>query len=377
MIGSRSPSHPRLAGLALALALSATACGGQRPGGHQRVPVMVATVVRQPVPVSVSVNGTVEPLQTVAVLPQVSGTVERVAFREGDEVRTGQVLFQIDPRPYQAALAGAEADLHRDLAQARSALENARRYDALLQKEYVTAQQAEDQRATADALVATVQADSAAVANARLNLGYATVRAPITGRTGRLLVHEGNVVRSSASNPLVVINRIRPILVRFAVPERILPQIQRYGGDRLPVLARPSDTDTTATGTLTFIDNAVDTSTGTVLLKAEFPNRDGILWPGAFVNATLVLSVDSTALVIPAQAVMTGQSGTYVFRVETDSTVSVRAVTVERTVGAVAVIESGLAPGDRVVTDGQLRLTAGSPVEITRPLAPAGGKADQ
>jgi multidrug efflux system membrane fusion protein len=175
----------------------------------------------------------------------------------------------------------------------------------------------------------------------------------------------------------VVINQIRPILVRFAVPERILPQIQRYGGDRLPVLARPSDTDTTATGTLTFIDNAVDTSTGTVLLKAQFPNRDGILWPGAFVNATLVLSVDSTALVVPAQAVMTGQSGTYVFRVETDSTVSVRAVTVERTVGDIAVIESGLAPGDRVVTDGQLRLTAGSPVEITRPLAPAGGKADQ
>jgi len=241
-----------------------------------------------------------------------------------------------------------------------------------VKQDYVTKQDYDAKRANAEALQAAVRADSAAVANAQLSLEYATIRALIAGRTGRLLVREGNLVRATASDTLVVINRIQPILVRFAVPELHLPDIQRYRKNRLPVLVSPSKEDTTVSeGVLTFVDNSVDTTTGTVLLKAEFPNRDSALWPGEFLSVRLRLYVEQQALVVPGQAVMTGQQGTYVFVVNQDGTARSQPVTIERTAGAYAVIGQGVQAGDEVVTDGQVRLVPGAPVEVKGVAEPA------
>src|SRR6266700_3009758 len=299
-------------------------CSHKGTGGPPRVPVTVARAEQRPVPYEIVATGTAEPRQTVSVQSQVTGVLTRVAFREGDEVEVGQVLFQIDPRPFQAALEAA------------------------------------------------VRADSAAVANAELNLEWARIRAPIAGRTGRLLVREGNLVRANAPDPLVIINQIHPILVRFAVPERALADIQRYRKNRLPVLVIPSKEYTTFTsGLLTFVDNSVDTTTGTVLLKAEFANPDGVLWPGEFLSVRLQLYVEEKAVVVPAQAVMAGQQGTYVFVLNQDGTARSQPVTVERAAGSYAVIAQGVAPGDEVVTDGQLRLVSGAPVEVKGVAEPA------
>jgi multidrug efflux system membrane fusion protein len=357
---------------ATASLLLALGCSNRGTGGPPRVPVTVARVEQRPVPYEIVATGTVEPRQTVAVRSQVTGVLTRVAFREGDDVQAGQVLFQIDPRPFQAALDQARAMLARNLAQAENAALEATRYAELAKQDYVTQQDADAKRATADALRAAVQADSAAVASARLNLEYATIRASIAGRTGRLLVREGNLVRTNDPEPLVVINQIRPILVRFAVPERHLVDIQRYRQNRLPVLVSPStDGPTSSEGLLTFVDNSVDTTTGTVLLKAEFPNRDSALWPGAFLNVRLRLYVQDSALVVPAQAVMTGQQGTYVFVVDPDRTARSQPVTVERTAGPYVVISQGLRAGEDVVTDGQLRLVPGAPVDVKGVAEPA------
>ena len=322
-------------------------------------------------PIQVTATGSVEPIQTVAVLPQVQGVLLRVRFREGDEVAVGQVLFEIDPRPYEAALQQAKATLARDLVQAANAVLEADRYGALVANASVSKEDYQAKRAAADALIAAALADSAAVAVARLNLEYATIRAPIAGRTGGLQIREGNVVRPTTSTPLVTINQLRPILVRFAVPATQLPALLRpaslgggAGGARR-VLARPGrDTAAVLVGDLSFVDNHVDSATGTVLLKGRFPNRDETLWPGEFVDVTLVLAVDSAATVVPAQAVVTGQQGTYVFVVAADGRVSQRPVTVARTVDTLAVIADGVTPGTLVVTDGQLRLTPDARVEI-------------
>jgi multidrug efflux system membrane fusion protein len=243
-----------------------------------------------------------------------------------------------------------------------------------VKSDYVTQSDADAKRAAADAADATVRADSATVQTADLNLGWATIRAPISGRTGRLLLREGNLARAN-SDPLVVINQIHPILVQFAVPEQQLPLIQRHHtGDPLPILASPSKTDTVfSEGVLTFLDNTVDTTTGTVLLKGEFPNRDNALWPGEFLNVRLRLYVEDSALVVPAQAVMTGQQGTYLFVVNPDGTARSQAVTVERTADAYAIVASGVRPGDDVVTDGQSRLVSGAQVEIKGGAGGAGG----
>src|SRR5947208_825333 len=265
-------------------------CSRKGAGGPARVPVTVARAEQRAIPFEIAATGTAEPRQTVSVQSQVTGVLTQVAFREGDDVAAGQVLFQIDPRPFQAALAQAQAMLARDQAQAQSAVLDAERYAELVKQDYVTKSDYEAKRANAEALKAAVRADSAAVANADLNLEWATVRAPIAGRTGRPLVRAGNLVRANAPDPLVIINQIHPILVRFAVPEQHLPDIQRHSRGRLPVLVSPSKTDTAASeGLLTFVDNAVDTTTGTVLLKAEFANRSNALWPGEFVNVRLQL----------------------------------------------------------------------------------------
>jgi len=353
-----------LGGVALALALAA--CRKDAPPPRASVPVTVAPAVTRSVPYEISAMGFVTPLQTVAVRSQVSGTMLRVGFLEGDEVQKGQLLFEIDPRPFQAALDQALAVLAKDRAQLVNARQEVTRYQTLVQNDLATQEQFDQFKANADAAEAAVTADSAAVQTARLNLEYTTIRAAIAGRTGNLLLREGNLVPANGTTPLVVINQLRPIAVAFSVPEKYLGDIQHFSAQhRLPVTARPSD-DTTATlnGQLTFLNNQVDTATGTIQLKATFTNEDRRLWPGEFVPVRLVLNVVN-ALTVPSQAIMTGQSGTYVYVVNpVDRTARAQNVTVGRSAEDYVVVDSGLTSGQMVVTDGQLRLVPGAKVEV-------------
>lgn len=404
-------THPTIRALAGAAALLAlAACGDKQPPAPPPVPVSVAPVLRGPVPYELDATGTVEPMQTVAVEPQVSGTIVKILFHEGQSVSAGDVLFQIDPRPYQAALAQARAMVARDRATAQNAEAEANRYSGLVEKEYVTPQQYDQVRANAAAAKATLAASEAAYEQARLNAQYATIRAPISGQTGSLLVREGNLVQPNGP-PLVTINQIKPTLVRFAVPAGNLAAIQRARSTAsLPVHVVPTSSTLTAPaptggvlgdtsssagaiagdmpgaaaraaaaaahgvgadGTLSFMDNRVDTTTGTILLKGTFPNGDGSLWPGEFVNVRLRLTVD-TATTVPAAAVVSGQQGSYVFVIAQNGTAEQRTVQVVRTQGDVAVVEGDLKAGERVVTDGQLRLRPGSKVQIKGAGAPQG-----
>jgi membrane fusion protein, multidrug efflux system len=348
------------AGLAV---LAGGACSKKDPTPAQRVPVTVAAAERRSMPFELAATGTVEPLQTVAVQAQVAGILRRIAFKEGDEVKRGELLFELDDRPYRAALQQAMAALNRDRAQATNAEQDENRYKTLADKQYVTAQQYEQVRTTAAAAVATLAGSQAAVDQARLNLQYATIRAPIAGRTGSLQIREGNLVRANATQPLVTINQIRPILVRFAVPAPDLPLIQEHLGKQVVVRADAGG-ENPSEGSLSFVDNAVDTATGTILLKGRFPNDDGALWPGAFVNVRLQLYIEPDALVVPAAAVVAGQQGSFVYVIQKDSTAVTRPVTVSRTAGDYAIVNGDVQPGERVVTDGQLRLRQGAKVQI-------------
>jgi len=367
-----------LAGLAGTLAAT-TACGPSQGGAPPKVPVSVARAERRALPYELDATGTVEPIRSVDVLPQVNGTILHVRFAEGDEVAPGQVLFEIDPRPYQAALQQAEGALLRDLTNAIAAAREAARYKTLATTNTVTQEDYEAKQSAADAAAAAVRSDSASAAIARLNLEYATVRAPIGGRTGRLLLHEGNLVRAG-SDALVSIVQLRPILVRFPVPATNLPALRQRAGQELKVIALPArDSASAVQGMLSFVDNQVDTATGMVLLKARFPNRDGALWPGEYVTVTLVLGMQNDAVVVPSQAVMQGQQGTYVFVVNNDGTAATQPVTVERTLDSLSVI-AGVPAGTLVVTDGQLRLTPNAKVDIrggpTTETAGGGGGSD-
>jgi membrane fusion protein, multidrug efflux system len=347
----------------LGLALLA-GCSKSDPPPPPPVPVTVATAERRSMPFELAATGQVEPLQTVAVQAQVGGILRRIAFTEGQEVQRGQVLFELDSRPYRAALDQALAALARDSAQAANAALEASRYEPLAAKQYVTAQQYEQVRTNAAAAIATLAGSRAAVDEARLNLQYATIRAPITGRTGSLQLREGNLVRTNAAQPLVTINQLRPILVRFAVPAPNLPLLREHRGKDIVVRAEPTGGGEPSEGSLAFIDNAVDTATGTILLKGRFPNDDGALWPGAFVNVRVQLYVEPDALVVPASAIVAGQQGNFVFVIQKDSSAATRAVTVSRTAGDYAIVTGDVQPGDQVVTDGQLRLRQGSKVQI-------------
>ncbi len=367
-----------LAGLAGTLAAT-TACGPSQGGAPPKVPVSVARAERRALPYELDATGAVEPIRSVDVLPQVNGTILHVRFAEGDEVATGQVLFEIDPRPYQAALQQAEGALLRDLTNAIAAAREAARYKTLATTNTVTQEDYEAKQSAADAAAAAVRSDSASAAIAGLNLEYATVRAPIGGRTGRLLLHEGNLVRAG-SDALVSIVQLRPILVRFPVPATNLPALRQRAGQELKVIALPArDSASAVQGMLSFVDNQVDTTTGMVLLKARFPNRDGALWPGEYVTVTLVLGMQNDAVVVPSQAVMQGQQGTYVFVVNNDGTAATQPVTVERTLDSLSVI-AGVPAGTLVVTDGQLRLTPNAKVDIrggpTTETAGGGGGSD-
>lgn len=353
---------------AAALALTAiAACSKKDPPRQPTVPVSVTTVKRAIVPYVLTANGIAEPMQTVAVEAQVNGILNRVAFAEGQNVQAGQVLFQLDARQYVAILEQARAQLARDEAQAANARRDAARYAALVKEGYVTGSQADQAEATAASAAATVMADRAAVSKAALDVANSTIRAPISGRTGSLLVRQGNLVKANSQPPLVVINQIQPILVRFAVPQSQFPDIQRYyrGGNALLVRATPSEgTGVPLEGTLAFVDNNVDSTTGTVLLKARFSNPEGALWPGQYTNVALQLYVDPNALTLPAPAVMTGQQGTFVYTIDSTGSATQRPVRVSRTVDSLAVIASGVKEGEQVIVDGQSRVVPGAKVTI-------------
>jgi multidrug efflux system membrane fusion protein len=319
------------------------------------------------VPYIVTANGVAEPMQTVAVESQVNGILNRVTFAEGQPVQVGQVLFEIDPRPYVAVLDQARAQLAKDQAMASSAQRDAARYASLVKEGYVTGSQADQAEAAAASAVATVAADRANIQKAALDVANTTIRAPISGRTGSLLVRQGNLVKANSTPPLVVINQIQPILVRFAVAQSQFPDIQRYyrGGNALQVRATPSEgSGVPLLGTLAFVDNNVDSTSGTVLLKARFSNPDGTMWPGQYMSVALQLYVDANALTLPAPAVLTGQQGTYVYTIDTAGTAKQRPVQVSRTVDSLAVITSGVTLGEQVIVDGQSRLIPGSKVAI-------------
>jgi len=352
----------------------AAGCSKAPPQKQPKIPVVVAAARRTAVPYTLTTNGVVEPLQTAAVEAQVGGILTRVAFKEGQVVKAGDVLFQIDARPYVAALDQARGQLARDQAQAASAARDSVRYSALVQKDYVTRSQADQIVATAASAAATVDADRAAVERAQVDVSNCTIRAPISGRTGALLVRQGNLVKANASTPMVVINQIEPILVRFSVPQGDLPDIQRYFGAGKPLAVQALASEgpgSTLDGTLAFVDNAVDSTTGTVLLKAKFENSKSTLWPGQFVDVTLRLYIDPNALTVPSAAVLTGQNGAYVFTVDNAGNAHQQPVQVVRTADTLSVIGTGLREGDRVITDGQSRLVAGSKVVI-RPASAAG-----
>lgn len=344
------------------------ACGGQKAKpADERIPVTVATAQQKDMPVEIRAIGSVQPLQTVAVRALVAGQLTRVWFREGDEVRRGQTLFTIDPRPMQAAFAQAQANLARDEAEMRNAEAQSTRYADLVKKDYVTREEFDKISAGAEAARAVVAADRAAIENARLQLSYSNIVAPLDGKTGSLQVHAGNIVRANDTMPLVVINQVHPINVQFAIPERDLGPI-RASGMGMSVVASQQGGGPAETGRLTFIDNAVDPATGTIALKASFSNDDRALWPGQYVSVAVTLSSRPNAIVVPAQALQTGQRGQYVFVVKSDNGVEMRPVAVSQQVDQQAIIEHGVSAGETVVTDGQLKLTPKSKVEIKQSL---------
>jgi multidrug efflux system membrane fusion protein len=338
--------------------------GGGR--GREAIPVLVATAARKSMAIQLRAVGNVEAFSTVSVKSQVTGVLTQAHFKEGQNVKRGQLLFTVDPRPFEAVLKQAEANLARDVAQLQNAREQARRYAELFKKQYVSQEQYEQIRTNADALEAVVEADKAAVENARVQLSYCYIYSPIDGQVGSLLVNEGNLVRVNDATPLVVINQVTPINVTFSVPEQNLADIRRHmATGNLKVEARyQSDEGRSEQGILAFVDNAVDRTTGTIKLKAEFKNAERRLWPGQFINVALTLSTQSDAVVVPSEAIQVGPEGQYVFVVKPDNSVEMRPVVVARTDEGETVVAQGLQPGEQIVREGQFLLSPGTRVEI-------------
>ena len=358
---SAAPERPALAQAPGNPAVSAAAAQQQAP-----VPVSAAPVQEKEMPLAIDLIGTIETMASVAVHAQLTGELTSVNFREGDEVAKGQELFTLDRRPLEAALRQVQAALNRDLAQLENARMQLERVQGLAERGIATREQLDSGRTAAAALEATVTADRAAVENAEVQLAYATIRAPISGRVGKLLVSVGNLVRANDAAPLVVINQLSPIYVTFAVPEAQLPELNRYRArGPIAVEARPPTEATPAgRGPLAFLDNAVDMSTGTIAARATIPNADHRLLPGQFVNVRVTLDSDPHAVVIPAAAVQDSQQGKFVYVVEADRTVARRIVRIARTVGAEIVVTDGVRPGELVVTDGQTRIAPGMHVAV-------------
>lgn len=329
-------------------------------------PVVVAAVSQEAVPVQYSTIGSVQQFTTVSLKSLVDGQVMKAGFQEGQYVHRGDLLFQVDARPFQAALQQAQANLERDKAQAVRADLDLKRYAELAKKEWSSQQQFEQARAAADGAHASMLADQAAIDQAKLNIEYSQIRAPIDGRTGNMLINVGNLVKANDTAPLVMINQTRPIYVSFSVPQQNLPELRRrMAADTLHIdVTIPGDSGAALRGDVTFINNQVDVSTGTIQLKATFPNQDDRLTPGQFVNAAMTLSTLPDALVVPSQAVQSGQNGTYVYVVKPDKTVEQRFVELGPLLKTTAVIKKGLEKGEEVVTDGMLRLFPGARVEV-------------
>jgi multidrug efflux system membrane fusion protein len=343
-------------------------------GEHEAVPILAAKVVQKTVADTIRAIGRVEAFSTVDVKAQISGQVMQVHFRQGQDVKQGDLLFTIDPRPFQAALQQAQANLAKDRAQYREAAADERRYSTLLRQGVGSRQQYDQVEATAGALSASMAADEAAVQTARLNLEYTEIRAPIDGRTGDLLVHAGNLVKPDADTAMVVINQVHPVYVAFAIPEQKLPDVREFMAEhKLAVqVSLPEQQGPIESGELSFVDNSVDAKTGTINLKGQFANTDARLWPGEFVNTTLVLREHPGAILVPSQAVQTGQQGSFVFVVQPDMKAAIRPVVIGESIDNQTVVTSGLKPGETVVTDGQLRLIPGATVTIKSGLSENG-----
>jgi multidrug efflux system membrane fusion protein len=339
--------------------------------GPPAVPVSVATVMQQSMPIRLQAIGNVEASQTVALKARVDGQIVAVNFKEGEAVKKAAVLFRIDPRPYEAALRQAEANALRDRAARDQARSQERRYEELLQKNFVSKEAYAQIRTNAATAEATAKASQAALENARLNLEYCTIHSPLDGYVGKVLLQAGNMVRANDVNPLVVINQVRPIYVNFAVPEQSLPDVRKYQAQSpLAVDVVPTDPGMPRpSGRLIFIDNAVDPTTGTIRLRAQFDNDDAVLWPGQFVNVSVQLYEQSDAIVVPSRAVQSGPEGQYVYVINEESLAELRKVKVARADGEQSIISAGLTKGERVVTRGQLRLGPKTRVQIAKPAA--------
>jgi multidrug efflux system membrane fusion protein len=338
--------------------------GAQRgPGGP--VPVNVGEAITKDIPFELRAIGNVESMATVGIKAQVGGELISVDFKEGQDVKKGDLLFSIQPKLYATQLAQAEANLARDRVAAANALRDAQRQEELGRKGVASKEQLDASRAAADAGEATVKADEALVEIARVRLGYATIEAPINGRTGALRVQAGNLIKENADDSMVTIRQMSPIYVTFSVPEQYLAEVRANSArTKLAVVALDAkDGHQLAVGELTFIENTVDMTTGTVTLKATFANEDRALWPGAFVDVRLRLRVDAGVTVVPASAVTVGQRGTQIFVIK-DNKAELRPVTVRRTVGEETIIETGVQSGEKVVTNGQSRLVPGASVVI-------------
>jgi membrane fusion protein, multidrug efflux system len=376
-------THSAAVRLALFLAATAVSLGcsgggapaapGARPAA-EAVAVTVGVASERSVPVQLQAIGTAQAYSVVAVRSQVTGELMAVNFKEGEEVQQGRVLFTLDRRPLEATLRQAQANLARNIAQAANARASAMRYRDLLARGIAPREQADQADAEAAALDAAVDADRAAVESAEVQLQFATISARVSGRTGALMVHPGNLVRANDENPLVVISQVAPIYVSFAIPESRLPELKQYlakGTVRLE--ANPPDVEEPPSlGRVTFVDSGVDPTTGTITVKGEFPNADRRLSPGQFLNVVVTLATEANAVVVPTAAVQSGQQGSYVFVVAGDQTADLRTVTLGRETGNHTVVIKGVKPGETVVTDGQLRLTQGSRISV-KPAPAAGG----
>ncbi|NCT67008.1 MAG: efflux RND transporter periplasmic adaptor subunit [Rhodanobacteraceae bacterium] len=353
--------------VALAAVLSALAACSRAPAPPlaPAVPVTVVQVATRDMPVLASAVGSVEAINSVAVKSLVDGQLLQSFVKDGADVTAGQLLFRIDPRPAEAALRQVEAALAKDQATLTQARSQVQRYAPVAAKGYISADQMEQYRTNMEAAAASVKVDEANVAAAKVTLGYTEIRASLAGRIGRILIQPGNVVKANDTNPLVVINQIEPIYVNFALPGALLGAVLSAQQDApLPVSATIAGVAKPVDGQVAFVDNAVDTTTGTIKLRAQFANPEHVLWPGQLVSVRLTLGHDANAVVLPDRAVQNGPDGNYVFVVKPDHHAEQRRVTVARVVGGEAVIGSGLAAGETVVLDGQSRLTDGAPLRI-------------
>jgi membrane fusion protein, multidrug efflux system len=337
---------------------------------ERTVPVMVSTVTEKTIPLQLTAIGNVETYSTVSVKSRVSGELVGVHFREGQDVNQGDLLFTIDPVPFETDLKKAQANLAQQVALAQKAELDLKRYSELIQKDYISRDQYDQANTNLESLKAQIKADQAAVETARLQVGYCFIRAPFPGRTGALLVNKGNLIKVIDDKPLVVINQILPIYISFSLPEQNLAELKKYStAGKLRIKAFISNEEEhPEEGLLTFIDNTVDQSTGTFRVKGTFPNKERRLWPGQFVNVVLALSSQPHTIVVPSQAVQTGLDGSYVFVVKPDQKVEHRPVVVGRNLDGETTIQKGLQAGEVVVTDGQFQLVPGTKVQVKKGL---------